>query len=237
MAGSNIICANSCWLNSCKKLTSGTCHKSPDEFCQKIFRLHELFKDALLSDTQMMNSKMQLYVDADGTDTEPFKALLNIEQNIETFVSEGHNLYLFSPYAGNGKTSWAIRLVGSYFDKVWHKYVSGKALFINVPRFLLELKSSLSRQSDYIDHIKQNILSVDLVVWDDIGTKVGTEFELENLLSYINSRIDLGKSNIYTSNICPDKLDDVLGGRLYSRIVSMSTQVGLYGSDKRGLRV
>lgn len=229
--------ANSCWLTSCKKLTSGACHKSPDEFCQKVFRLYSLFKDAQLSDTQIRNAKMPLYVDNDNTDLEAFNQLHDIELNIEAFVNDGKNLYLYSPYAGNGKTSWAIRLISAYFDCIWHKFVSGKALFINVPRFLLELKSNISSPSAYIEHIKANVLKADVVVWDDIGTKVGTEFELENLLSYINSRSDLGKSNIYTSNITHDNLDNVLGGRLYSRIISMSTNIGLYGSDKRGLKV
>ncbi len=237
MTGEEIIKADSCWLPSCKKLASGACHRNCDEFCQKIFRLRELFKDALLTDSQMMHSKMPLYIDEDNTDLAEFRKLSEIEKNIETFVSDGHNLYLYSPYAGNGKTSWSIRLIAAYFDRIWYKYISGKALFINVPRFLLELKSSISIQSSYIDHIKANIRTADLVIWDDIGTKVGTEFELENLLSYINARADLGKANIYTSNITPEDLSGVLGGRLYSRVVSMSTQIELRGSDKRGLRV
>lgn len=230
-----MIYSDACWIyDKCKKYNEGTCTLSGD-YCQKLFRLDELYNQALL--TPQQRKPIVLYDDADGKDAESFSILSTISKNIELFISEGHNLYLYSPYAGNGKTSWALRLISSYFNCIWHKSIDCKALFINVPRFLLELKSNISEKSDYIEHIKNNILNADLVVWDDIGTKVGTEYELENLLSYVSARIDLNKSNIYTSNIEPANVSNVLGGRLYSRIISMSTVVGLFGSDKRGLKV
>jgi DNA replication protein DnaC len=70
---------------------------------------------------------------------------------------------------------------------------------------------------------------------NDLGTKVGTEFEVENLLNIINNRIDNGKSNIYTSNIVPEDLKHCIGERLYSRTVNLSSVIELKGQDKRGL--
>ena len=107
-------------------------------------------------------------------------------------------------------------------------------LFISVPKFLIQLKENIGKSSKYIEHIKEYVTDCDLVIWDDIGTKVGTEFELENLLNIISNRIDLGKSNIYTSNIDPSQLKERLGDRLHSRIVNASKVVHLCGSDKRG---
>ena len=110
-------------------------------------------------------------------------------------------------------------------------------LFINVPRYLISLKESITTPNEYVSHIKKNIFDADIVVFDELGIKAATTFEFENLLNFINTRIDLGKSNIYTSNMTSTELNDRLGSRLYSRIQNMSVDIELKGSDKRGLKL
>ena len=145
-------------------------------------------------------------------------------------------MYIHSNTCGNGKTAWSLRLIQSYLGSIWYKCdLNCKALFINVPRFLLALKDNITDKNDYIQHIKKYVLNADLVVWDEIATKAATQFEHENLLSLINTRIDYNKSNIYTSNLNPDEIKERLGDRLYSRIVNLSTDIELFGSDKRGI--
>ena len=125
----------------------------------------------------------------------------------------------------------------SFFNKIWLKTeLKCRGLFIDVPTFLLALKDNITNKSSYIQHIKDNIATCDLVIWDDISNKVGTEFEITHLLSMINSRINNGKANIYTSNIAPDKLAGFLDDRLASRIVTGSEKIEFRGGDKRGLR-
>ena len=124
----------------------------------------------------------------------------------------------------------------SYLESIWYKSdLKCRALFINVPRFLIALKNSISQQDDYINHIKENIQAVDLVVWDDIAIKTATTYEMENLLSIIDYRLNSGKSNIYTSNLFGKELSESLGDRLYSRIVNLSEVIEFVGQDKRGL--
>ena len=176
-------------------------------------------------------------LDADESDLENFQYLSTVEKNIENFVASGGNLYIHSQICGNGKTSWALRLVQAYFHKIWFKssIEDARALFINVPRYLLELKDNISQKSDYVQHIKDNVLNADIVIWDEVGTKGLTTFEHENILNLINARLDLGKANIYTSNLNDVELHDVVGDRLYSRIVLSSDDVELFGLDKRAL--
>jgi DNA replication protein DnaC len=205
-------------------------------YCPKLFKVDYLYNDALLSLKQRTHTPLR--IDEDGTDREQFSRLKHIEDDIEHFVEDGCNLYLHSQGCGNGKTEWSIRLLQSYVGRVWHKSdLACKVLFVHVPRYLVELKNSFTERSDYVDHIKSNILKADLVVFDEIATKAGTQFELEILLSLINTRIDMGKSNIYTSNVSGDDLREKIGDRLYSRIVNMSTDIELFGKDKRGLSV
>jgi len=219
-----------CWLKSkCKKYANqGFC----DNFCVKYIKLNTLYNNSLLSDSQ----RLHVNLIAEPIDTESFKVLKSIELDIESFVKSGNNLYIYSDTTGNGKTAWATRLLQSYLNKIWPTAsLECKCLFINVPRFFLELKQSLSQPSAYIDHIKSNIYKADIVVWDEIATKSATEFEHENLLNMIDYRTNLKKSNIYTSNMFPDDIQAKLGIRLYSRIINNSKIIQLRGQDKRGM--
>ena len=231
-----MITSFNCYLqDTCKKKFNGRTCKEDDIFCLRLFKIDSLFNNALLSEKQKV--KIPLHPDANGTDLETFKLLKSIEEHINEFVLNGKNLFIHSTITGNGKTSWAIRLIQAYILRIWPE--SGiedcPALFINVPRFLLSLKDSISNQNDYIDHIKKYILDSNLVVWDEVGVKTLSDYDHEHLLNLINTRLDEGKSNIYTSNLSSNELREKVGDRLYSRIVNISTDIELFGADKRTL--
>lgn len=217
-----------CWMkDKCNRID---CNR----FCMRKYKLGYLYEQAGISPKQ--RTYIGLHTDADGGDNEAFMKLKNIENNIGQFVANGSNLYIYSPFCGNGKTSWALRLVGAYFDSIWSKTgLKCRALFINVPKFLIALKDNIGKSNEYAIHIKNEVSNCDIAVWDDIGTKVATSFEHENLLSMIDARINEGKSNIYTSNLGGNEIQTVLGDRLASRIINDSLCVGFVGADKRGL--
>ena len=220
---------SNCWLKD--RCTQVDC----DTFCLRKFKLDYLYDQALVSMEQ--RQRIKLCLDDDLKDQAVFDALHQIEMSITSFVAAGHNLYLYSPITGNGKTAWALRLLQSYLETVWpQSSLTCRALFINVPKFFLALKDNISEKNDYITQIKQNVLKADLVVWDEVALKTLTSFEMENLLSLINNRIDLGKANIYTSNIAPADLLTLVGDRLYSRIIKLSTVYCFRGQDKRFLK-
>lgn len=221
----------SCWLkgNSCRK---DPCVGEQD--CQILFKLNYLFDQANISMAQRV--KRNLFTDSDGTDLNEFKELTAISNDIVNFVDSGKNLYIYSKQAGNGKTSWSLRLAQTYLKKIWLKTdLRCRALFIDVPTLLLAMKANISEKNDYYQHIKDNVENADLVIWDDIGNKLMTEFEISNLLSMLNSRLNNGKANIYTSNIAPKDLGQLIDVRLASRIGSASKCIEFNGGDKRTL--
>lgn len=231
-----MVLSNECFIrNTCRKHACGECKETDKNFCIKLFKLDHLYNESLLTKSQ--REYVALRIDADGTDRDEFVQLKNIETDIEKFVENGSSLYIYSTTCGNGKTAWSIRMIQSYFNAIWHKCdLNCKAMFISVPRFLLALKDNISSKNDYVEHIKEHILEADLVVWDEVATKAVTQFEHEHLLSLINSRIDMGKAQIFTSNVTPDVLASVVGDRLYSRIINLSTVLEFRGADKRGLK-
>lgn len=223
----NCYLASNCKLRECK-------FKDENDICLRFFKIDYLLEKSLLSDKNKRD--IELVLDVDGTDRVEYDELNNIKKHIKQFVNSGENLYICSSISGNGKTSWAIKLLKEYVLKVWpESELRCRVLFISVPKFLLELKSNISKKSEYIEYITENILSADLVVWDDIATKAATEFEHEHLLSLIDNRLFNNKSNIFTSNILTQNLSQLVGSRLASRI-NQSIIVEFKGKDKRGVK-
>jgi DNA replication protein DnaC len=168
-------------------------------------------------------------------DLQVYKKLQAKSDAILNFIEEGNNLYIYSENCGNGKTTWAIRLMYSYFDKIWHKSCFDcKALFVSVPKFLYNCKRSISQDVKGFEELCNLISEVDLVIWDDIGEMKASDYEHQILFQYIDDRINSRKSNIYTSNKNKEQLEDVLGVRLASRIYNCSECVEFLEEDKRG---
>lgn len=221
-----------CWLKG--NQTCSEKHCNDENGCMILYKLNYLYDEAGID--LKLRKRKTLTVDSNGIDMNEFIKLNDIEKNILDFVNNGHQLFLHSTIAGNGKTSWSIRLCQSYFNKIWLKTdLKCKALFINVPTFLIALKANISNPNAYYKHIQENVLDCDLVIWDDIGTKAASSFEHENLLSIIDTRINTGKANIFTSNLNNIEIQECLGDRLASRICNLDYNIELKGGDKRGL--
>ena len=218
-----------CWLKEhCNKIDC-------DRFCKKFFKVNFLYDMSLIPYNRRKHTN--LYIDNDGSDEKEFEKLSSIESNILDFINNGDNLFLFSSNMGNGKTEWSLRLAERFISRIWATSdLTCRVLFISVPRFLLELKDNIANKSEYVEHIKKYVTTCDLVIWDDIATKLGTEFELSHLLSIIDNRMSNNKANIFTSNISPENLSSFLEPRLASRIANSSIQVMLQGADKRNLK-
>lgn len=220
-----------CYLKDiCKKYKNKNCEYP--EFCLRKFKEDKYFDLGLLSEAQ--RKPISLFLDADKKDMQAFDTLNKIKNSMCDFVNDGKNLYIFSSITGNGKTAWSLKLIQEYIHKIWYeKDLTCEFLFISVPRYLLSIKDAISNNNEYANHIKKNILSANLVVWDDIATKGMTEFETENILSVVDARINAQKANVFTSNILPQELSLYVGDRLASRIVGNSIQVQFFGNDKR----
>lgn len=165
-------------------------------------------------------------------DLDAFTKLNELKLDIVDFVTSGKNLYLWSEHTGNGKTSWALKLMLKYFDEIWAGNgfrVRGK--FVHVPTFLLQLKNFNDPLSE---EYKNDILNCDLLILDDIASVGISQYDLSQLLLYIDNRSLNGKSIIYTGNLDMHNMDKVLGSRLTSRIWSKTTTiVELKGADRR----
>lgn len=217
------------WKNVCKAYNSRECNGC----CIRYMKMHYLTTNALLTEKQQHPDALI----PEAIDKNSFLTLFEIKENIFDFVKSGKNLLIYSDNTGNGKTQWALKILMKYLSKVWSMdSFTTRGLFISVATLCSAFKDNFTQKVDYLQHIKDNILNADLVVWDDIGLKSLTPMEHDYLYSYINARIESGKSNIFTSNIRNDNLKTALGDRLYSRIMGCDEIITFQGSDKRGAK-
>lgn len=218
---------NSCVFHeACKK-------EYCSESCIRFTEFDCLLRNANIPVNRVMPSKLKLR--PEDVDLEAFYTLADIKDKIVEFVQNGNNLYLYSNHCGNGKTTWALKLIMRYFNEIWlGNGYKPRGLFINVPTFMNDLRNNISQKSDKVEKMKRLISEVDVVIWDDIGAVNIKEFDHLVLLSYIDQRIVECKANIYTGNLSANQLEKTVGQRLFSRIWNNSTRIELKGSDRRG---
>lgn len=170
-----------------------------------------------------------------------FQLLKKIEDNIEMFIKSHDNLLLSSNIVGNGKTSWAIKILKSFINNYACNYAwknQTPAVFINVPEYLSLKKRSITDVSlaEEANRLEGLIYDSKLVIFDDIATKTASEYDKELLYVYINSRTNNLLTTIYTTNVTKDQLEEVLGARIADRIIGYSTVVELTGVSLRGVQ-
>lgn len=185
-----------------------------------------------LMDNSGLPKKKQRAVQLDGSrDPKAFKLLADIKDDIFNFVDNGESLYIFSEYTGNGKTSWAIKLLLKYFDIIWAgNGFRVRGYFQHVPTLFNTLKD-FSKSHEVL---KNMLETTDLVIWDDIASTKISDYDQQQLLTLIDSRVSDGLANIYTGNITSHEgLKKAVGDRLASRIWNLSTLVEFTGKDRR----
>lgn len=180
--------------------------------------------------------KKQVPVKLDGgRDKLAFHLLADIKTDIYRFVDRGESLYIYSEYTGNGKTSWAIKLLLKYFDTIWAgNGFRVRGYFQHVPTLFNVLKDFSNSTNELKTELKRKLEAVDLVVWDDIASTKLSDYDIQQLLIIIDSRASEGLANIYTGNITShEALTKAVGDRLASRIWNTSTLIEFKGKDRR----
>lgn len=229
MAYEYIFDKNKCWyISACGKYGSPECNAS----CIRYMEMDFLMQNSGIP----RNKQYSILLTPSKEDVQAFVTLKEIKDDIIAFVENGESVYIYSHNFGNGKTTWAIKLMQKYFDGVWAgNGFRCRGIFIHVPTFLTKIKEGISRKDEDFETLKSRLMTVDLVIWDDIAaTKLG-DFDHANLLTYIDQRKLNQLSNIYTGNLDRDELQEALGNRLASRVWNDSTPVKFVGADRRGI--
>lgn len=207
----------------------GFCEDECPNLCVRYSEMSYLLRHSNLPKSHWGFHKMY----PDECDIKAFEKLADIQSNIKEFVQEGNNLYLYSKWVGNGKTTWMVKMLMQYFHEVaignCHRE---RGLFINIPTYLMQAKNAISKPNEELEVLKQLMLNVDLLILDDVTAVKMSNYDYSILLGYIDSRLFSGKATFFTGNYEPNNLNEILGARLASRICSGLT-IELNGKDMR----
>ncbi len=204
--------------------------KCGNEFCIRHYKIDALTHMATLEGKQ----KYPIPLKPDAVDYEAFTKLKNIKSDIKNFVESGKNLLIYSENTGNGKTEWLKKELLAYFDSIWpFTDIECRGLFVSMPKFISAMKANISKENAYFKYVDENIISADLVIFDEINYKDWTPFEQDYMLNVISQRLAIGKSTMYSTNYNLQTIEQKLGTRLSSRIIGQSITIEFKGSDKR----
>ena len=80
-------------------------------------------------------------------------------------------------------------------------------------------------------------LECDLLILDDLGTEMITQFTVSCLYNLLNTRMNKGLKTVISTNLSPDELQRKYEDRIYSRIVGCGSRILLFGGTDRRLSV
>lgn len=112
-----------------------------------------------------------------GEDLEAFTTLDNYKNDVLSMVDEGRGLYIWGKSTGNGKTSWACKIMSYFFRKIaFNTGLENEGLYIFLPTFLEDLRDNYDNKDPEFDEILRMIKTCRLLIIDDIGAERVTDW-------------------------------------------------------------
>lgn len=186
-------------------------------------------------------SRFDLKVFSDKTDKEKYNSTVSPRENIllikekaETFINnfddpEEKNL-IFTGSTGTGKT-FMINCISNELLKQGYTvlYQTAPVMFDEI------LNEKFNREGSF--NIYENILNVDLLIIDDLGTENITDSKITELFTIINTRL-LNQNHkitktIISTNLNVDELFKTYTTRIGSRLAGYYRFLRFYGDDLR----
>lgn len=215
--------------NSCK--LKGRCNLGKcNEFCHRCYTFNYLMENSNIGAVYLKGVKMK----PDKVDLDAFRRLKLIKENILEWTRTGESLVIMSGVCGNGKTTWATKLMLNYFAEASNIGFGVDGVFVSVSDLLSQYKNSIGSNDTNILELEKRLINANLVVFDDIGTSLYSNFDIEKLFKILNERTNKGLANIFTTNMTLEILKENMGNRLYSRVVEKSELLEFRGRDRRG---
>ena len=140
--------------------------------------------------------------------------------------------YLFCGVPGTGKTLISCIILN---ELILHRRRRGR--FLNLSRkYFQQLRDTFSESSERYGQtfrIIDELCRLPYLVLDDFGVQRGTEWEMEVLYDLVDARYVDQRFTMVTTNGPVEEIQQLAGGRIYSRLVEMCYTVDMTGEDYR----
>ena len=159
-------------------------------------------------------------------------------QSFETFSFDVYFPYAFSPRSGNlllsgdpglGKT-FLSACIARVVSETGHSVVYDTAAHI-FERF--EAQKFSRDETGGADEDVSRLLRCDLLIIDDLGTELTTEFVRSAFYQIVNTRLMTNKKTIISTNLSPAELSRRYGANILSRIEGTYRILPFFGDDIR----
>lgn len=166
------------------------------------------------------------------TDKEILKKATNYVKHFEEMRKDNVGLLLYGN-VGSGKTYLACSIANEIITK--YSYIVKVRNFAQILNDLQKGGFNLDR-NEYID----SITNATLLILDDFGIERNTEYALEQIYNVINARYLKARPTIITTNLnykdIENEQEDIMLGRIYSRIIEMCLPLRVIGVDRRKIQ-
>lgn len=170
------------------------------------------------------------------------------------FAGEGRGLYLYSvpnpqnpKGTGTGKTTAAVTILNEFLVARVAEHIRNvrrvddiPGLFVNVSKYQNLYNSQFrgpkcqqEEASRKFYETKGYLISVELLILDDIGIREATEAFMNEVYEVIDERASEQRATIFTSNVPLEVIASGLDDRIASRIEGMAIPVPFEGRDHR----
>ncbi|MBQ9208261.1 MAG: ATP-binding protein [Oscillospiraceae bacterium] len=176
---------------------------------------------------------LDYYRDASNAGMDCYSYMATVKRRCMAYAEkfDGHSSgMLFIGAPGLGKTHLAMAIAK---EVIRRGYV---AVYGNVIDLLSNLEDEKFGRADAGQDTMGVLMDADLLIIDDLGSEQHTSFNESALYSIINSRINLDKPVIVSTNLTEEELADTYNARILSRIFNVYDKLPFFGRDIRALK-
>lgn len=156
---------------------------------------------------------------------------IKVNEKELSYVRQGGGLYIVGA-TGCGKTLYAAAMMLESIRLTFIEQTPpSQHYFTTVPNLLDEIRQSYKDNTEH--EILSKYYSNQFLVIDDLGIQKVTDWSLEKLYQIVNFRYENLSPTIFTSNLGGQRLAEMLGERIPSRIEQMCMVKKMEDVDKR----
>ncbi|WP_415750760.1 ATP-binding protein [Erysipelothrix rhusiopathiae] len=168
----------------------------------------------------------------EDTDKEIIKKAKNYVKHFEEMRKDNVGLLLYGN-VGSGKTYIACSIANAIITE--YSYTVKMRNFAQILNDLQKGGFNLDR-NEYIEQITNPTL----LILDDFGIERNTEYALEQIYNVVNARYLKARPTLITTNLnfkdIEKEQEDIMLGRIYSRIIEMCLPLRVIGVDRRKIQ-
>ena len=131
---------------------------------------------------------------------------------------------------GLGKTHLSLAIANEVINKGY------SVVYVSAPDILSKLeREHFSYNYSSEEQLMQSLLECDLLILDDLGTEFTTQFSSTAIYNLFNSRVNMGKPIIISTNLTGTELEKAYSQRFTSRVMSTCLMLDFIGCDIRSM--